>query len=89
MMEEILSTHQHPFIVAARADYISRKGDIRRALAMLTTARTQNAGSAALALTQAIVMRRAGEHRQLLALHKGLPQSLNATDILRSIFIGF
>ncbi|MGU9951202.1 MAG: M48 family metalloprotease [Gammaproteobacteria bacterium WSBS_2016_MAG_OTU1] len=86
MMEEILSTHQHPFIVAARADYISRKGDIRRALAMLTTARTQNAGSAALALTQAIVMRRAGEHRQLLALHKGLPQSLKMrADILREV----
>ena len=85
-MEAALADQSHPFIVAARADYISRGGDHLRALDILTVSRESHPQSAALAVQHAIVLRRAEQHQELLALHETMPDELkNRGDILREV----
>lgn len=83
-MEAALAASEHPFVIAARAAYISRSGDHRRALAMLKTARRAHPQMAALAVQQAMVLREAKQNAELLEMLDELPEAIkNRADILR------
>ncbi len=83
-MESALAEETHPFIVAARADYVGRGGAHDRAAAMLESARIAHPDSAALAAGYVAALRRAGKHRALLAAHEEMPEKFaERPDILR------
>ena len=83
-MELELSESSHPFVSAARADYVSRGGDHLRALNITAEARESYPQSAALAVQQVASLRRAKEHREVIKLQKSLPRTLSERpDILR------
>ena len=83
-MFDALASSSHPFVAAERAEYISRHGDHLTALEILAAARNQHPQSAALAVRQLIIMRRAGKMREIIKAYNAMSPSLqNRPDILR------
>ena len=83
-MEKTLSNSEHPFIITARADYISAAGEHRRAADILDAARAANPASLPLAVMQITAARRAGEYRRALQIQNDLPPEIGKrADVLR------
>jgi predicted Zn-dependent protease len=84
-MFDSLQPVAHPFVVAERAEYLSRLGgNNKQALAILAQARRDFPESAALGVRQLIVMRRANDYRNLLKTYKAMPKVLRErSDTLR------
>lgn len=83
-MDAALANEDDPLVSAARGSYAGRNGEHGRAMEILAEARELHPESAAVALEYAFALRRAGEHGQLLAERRDMPDFLSKRpDILR------
>ena len=79
-----LSQVRQPIIIAELSEYALRNKEPARALSILKPALSEFPQSSAIAVKTAQVLRRAGQHRELLKWQASLPQEMSSrSDILR------
>lgn len=83
-MRAALSNAEHPFILAAIAENLSRLGDKEKALTILKKAHTNHPHSAALSLALIKTLAQTGRRKEAIALYETMPPDIkNRPDVLK------
>ena len=83
-MQAALGNAEHPFILAAIAENLSRLGDKEKALTVLKKAHTNHPHSAALSLALIKTLAQTGRRKEAIALYETMPPDIkNRPDVLK------